>query len=64
MNMGIAHRVEQLINADHVTNDEANNLFEAMKKLVLPEVMGSKFKVMAIVHPSIQNNVPGFVNAN
>lgn len=60
MNMGITHRLEQLINADHVTDEEASNLFESMKKLVLPEAMGTKFKVQIFSHPSLKSNIPGF----
>ena len=59
MNMGIAQRVEQLINADHVTDEEATALFESMKTLVLPDAMGSKFKVMISSHPDLKNDMPG-----
>jgi SAM-dependent MidA family methyltransferase len=58
--MGIIQRVEQLIDADHVTEEEANMLFESMKKMVDPQEMGSKFKVMSIVHPSLEKLVAGF----
>lgn len=58
--MGIIQRVEQLIEADHVTEEEANMLFESMKKMVDPKEMGSKFKVMCIVHPSLEKLVAGF----
>jgi SAM-dependent MidA family methyltransferase len=59
MNMGIAQRVEKLINADHVTDEEATKLFESMKMLVLPELMGTKFKVMTITHPDLKDSLPG-----
>jgi len=60
VNMGIIQRVEQLIDADHVTEEEANMLFESMKKLVDPNEMGKKFKVLSIVHPSLEKSVVGF----
>lgn len=60
VNMGIIQRVEQLLEADHITDEEANMLFESMQKLVDPKEMGSKFKVMSIVHPSLENLVVGF----
>ena len=59
--MGISHRVEQLINADHVSDEDASNLFEAMKKLILPEGMGTKFKVQMFSHPDIKASIPGIV---
>ncbi len=60
MNMGIVQRVEQLINADHVNDEDAAQLFESMKMLVLPENMGSKFKVMALAHPDVKEHIPGW----
>jgi SAM-dependent MidA family methyltransferase len=59
MNMGIVQRVEKLINADHVTDDEAATLFESMKTLVLPEAMGKKFKVLMMSHPELSDAIPG-----
>jgi NADH dehydrogenase [ubiquinone] 1 alpha subcomplex assembly factor 7 len=48
MAMGIQERVIQLIESDHTTEEEAENLFEALKRLVGPEEMGSRYKVLAI----------------
>ncbi len=59
MNMGITQRVEQLINADHVSDDDASQLFESMKMLIMPEMMGTKFKVMIVSHPDLQQSIPG-----
>lgn len=60
MNMGITERVEQLINAENVSDEDANQLFESMKMLVMPEMMGSKFKVMTVVHPELKDSIPGW----
>ena len=48
MSMGIQERVIQLIESDHTTEEEAENLFEALKRLVGPEEMGARYKVLAI----------------
>jgi NADH dehydrogenase [ubiquinone] 1 alpha subcomplex assembly factor 7 len=46
--MGIQERVVQLIESDHTTEEEAENLFEALKRLAGPEEMGVRYKVLAI----------------
>jgi NADH dehydrogenase [ubiquinone] 1 alpha subcomplex assembly factor 7 len=48
MAMGIQERVIQLIESDHTTEEEAENLFEVLKRLVGPEEMGTPYKVLAI----------------
>jgi len=59
MRMGIVSRIEQLMSLDDTTDDQANQLVSSLKYLVEPEQMGKRFKVMAIVHPSI-DEVTGF----
>lgn len=60
MNMGIAYRLEQLINRDDVTDEDATNLFHGFKKLVDSEEMGKKFKVMAMSNPKVTKSISGF----
>lgn len=60
MNMGIKERVQQLLAQPELTDLEANYLVESMKKLVLPEEMGKRFKVLSILHPSLKGKIYGF----
>lgn len=60
MNMGIIQRVEQLINDENISDEQANYVFSGMKKLVLPTEMGEKFKVLGICHPSLKDKLVGF----
>ena len=59
MRMGIVSRIEQLLDLEETSDDEANHLVASMKYLVEPEQMGKRFKVMTIVHPSILD-ITGF----
>jgi len=59
MRMGIVSRIEQLMELDETSDDDANQLVNSLKYLVEPDQMGKRFKVMAIVHPSI-NDITGF----
>jgi NADH dehydrogenase [ubiquinone] 1 alpha subcomplex assembly factor 7 len=49
MSLGIVSRVEALIEQDDVSVQQANELFEGMKRLVQAEDMGLKYKVLAMV---------------
>lgn len=53
MQMGILARLEQLIELEQTTDEEANQLVRSFKYLVEPQHMGKKFKVMSIVDPNI-----------
>ena len=59
MQMGILSRLEQLIELEQTTDEEANQLVRSFKYLVEPQHMGKKFKVMSIVDPKI-SEITGF----
>jgi NADH dehydrogenase [ubiquinone] 1 alpha subcomplex assembly factor 7 len=46
--MGIVERVSGLIEDDDTTDEQAEDLYHALERLVLPEHMGERYKVMAI----------------
>lgn len=46
--MGIMERVSGLIEDDNTTDEQAEDLYSALERLVLPEHMGERYKVMAI----------------
>jgi NADH dehydrogenase [ubiquinone] 1 alpha subcomplex assembly factor 7 len=46
--MGAMERVTHLIQKDDTTDQQAEDLFSALERLVLPEQMGERYKVMAI----------------
>ena len=46
--MGIVERVVSLIEDDKTTDEEAEDLYNALERLVLPEQMGERYKVLAI----------------
>jgi NADH dehydrogenase [ubiquinone] 1 alpha subcomplex assembly factor 7 len=46
--MGIVERVSGLIEDDNTTDEQAEDLYNALERLVLPEHMGERYKVMAI----------------
>lgn len=46
--MGIVERVLALIEDDNTTDDEAEDLYHALERLLLPEQMGERYKVLAI----------------
>lgn len=48
ISMGAAERVSDLIENDETTDEQAEDLYNALERLVLPEQMGERYKVMAI----------------
>ena len=52
MRMGIVERLEQLFALD-TTDEQANQLMDAMKKLVTDEAMGKRFKVLGIANEGL-----------
>ena len=46
--MGALERVTALIEDDETTEEQAQNLYDALERLVLPEHMGERYKVLAI----------------
>lgn len=48
MSMGISERIMHAIESDNTNEEEAKNLYGAFERLVLPEEMGERFKVLAI----------------
>jgi NADH dehydrogenase [ubiquinone] 1 alpha subcomplex assembly factor 7 len=50
VSLGVVQRVQQLIDLESTSEEDANLLFRGLKMLVQPEHMGKKFKVMQIVN--------------
>ena len=48
ISMGAAKRVSDLIENENTTDEQAEDLYTALERLVLPEEMGERYKVMAI----------------
>jgi NADH dehydrogenase [ubiquinone] 1 alpha subcomplex assembly factor 7 len=48
MAMGAAERVSNLIEDENTSDEQAEDLYSALERLVLPEQMGERYKVMAI----------------
>ena len=48
INMGAVSRLEQLINDENTTDEQAELLVESFKKIVHPDEMGKKFKVLGM----------------
>ena len=46
--MGIVQRVERQIEADSTTDEQAHDLYSALERLLAPDQMGSRYKVLAI----------------
>ena len=46
--MGIVERVIDVIERDTTTDEQAENLCCALERLILPEHMGERYKVLAI----------------
>jgi NADH dehydrogenase [ubiquinone] 1 alpha subcomplex assembly factor 7 len=46
--MGIVERVEKYIEDDATTDDQAYELYSALERLIGPEQMGERYKVLAI----------------
>jgi len=53
MRMGVVQRVEQLLDSEETSDQQADNLFSSLKYLVQPEHMGQKFKVLCIASPTL-----------
>jgi NADH dehydrogenase [ubiquinone] 1 alpha subcomplex assembly factor 7 len=56
MAMGANDRAIQLIENDNTTEEEAENIYQALVRLCSPEDMGQRFKVMALLDPSTFEN--------
>ncbi|KAJ8598979.1 hypothetical protein CTAYLR_009265 [Chrysophaeum taylorii] len=48
--MGIAHRLEALLNNDAITDTQVDHLITACERLCDPAQMGGRYKVLAIAH--------------
>lgn len=57
--MGIKERTIALLEADGTTEQQQEALYKAFERLVSPEQMGSRYKVMAIVPEAVSREVPG-----
>jgi len=64
MRMGIVPRLEMLVSSDKTDEKQAEALVAAAKRLVEPEQMGQKYKVMAITSQDIRDKVDGFPSRN
>ena len=61
MSLGAGERVETLIDDENVTEDQAEDLFNAFERLASPDHMGERFKVLAITeNDSTKRCLPGF----
>jgi Putative S-adenosyl-L-methionine-dependent methyltransferase len=56
MAMGIQERVIDLMQRDSVSDEQAENLYHALVRLVSPEEMGERYKVMAIASTTTSAN--------
>lgn len=56
-NMGLVTRVEQVLDADSTTDEQAQTLVQATEK-ILTGTMGTKFKAIAITNEGL--TTPGF----
>jgi SAM-dependent MidA family methyltransferase len=52
--MGIVDRVTQLWNLDSTTDEQAETLVDAMKRLVEPAQMGTLYKVLVLTSPNMK----------
>jgi len=48
--MGIVERVQQLIDDDRTSDEQATDLYHALERLLLPDQMGERYKVLAITN--------------
>lgn len=63
MSLGAGNRVEELIDDDNTTDGQAEDLYTAFERLVLPEHMGERFNVLAIAKKDPKRHCPpGFEN--
>ncbi len=56
--MGIVERVEHLIDDDQTTEKQATDLYHALERLLLPDQMGERYQVLAIVRNEDNNPSP------
>ena len=68
--MGLQERIVNLMERDEVTDEQAEDLYQAMVRLVSPEQMGERYKVLAITTArddadgaAAADPPPGFENA-
>jgi SAM-dependent MidA family methyltransferase len=59
MRMGILARVQQLVELDETSDEQASALVDSLKYLVEGSKMGTRFKVMSIANPAL-GAVTGF----
>jgi hypothetical protein len=53
--------VEALINRDDLSEEAANQIYQSFLKIVHPEQMGKKFKVLSIISPKdLKDQIVGF----
>jgi SAM-dependent MidA family methyltransferase len=64
MRMGIAERLQRVIDLPQTTEEQADKLFEAFKVLVgqAPGQMGCKFKTICIANDKLMEKIEGFKN--
>lgn len=60
MSMGAQERVIQYIESSNTTDEEAENLYQALLRLASPEEMGQRYKVLAIARPMDGSPPPAF----
>jgi len=69
MAMGLQERIVNLMERDEVTDEQAEDFYQAMVRLVSPEQMGELYKVLAITTTARDDGAaaadppPGFENA-
>jgi len=56
--MGAADRVIQLIERDDTTDEQAQELFNALERLILPQHMGERYQVLALSSCNNANETP------
>ena len=54
LSMGIVERVQALIDAPSTSEEQANLLVEALKRLVDPKEMGSLYKALVVSSPNLK----------
>lgn len=59
MSMGLGERLEKLAEAEGITEKEVDDLVESAERLVDPEQMGRRFKVIGLQSGSIAEAPPG-----
>jgi len=59
--MTLTFHSQQLIDLPSTSDEQAEALFESMKRLVDPQEMGRKYKVLGLCSPQVDPlKVPGF----